>query len=339
MENYSNERQLANEDLKAIRKLLFGDENKYFPPAWIKYGLKFKYFPPYGLEQIKSGPCGVIASVAAHIIDELLYGSTRIILKDGLLRPTCVERKIALSKALTQIIWRARSGCEAIVAIKVTSEENGVENITVRTFSNEILLFESIKNNIGAFMQSGGISLFTYSLLLTRGIDKIISDMDFPDRLIGEDSYASQEIVNLILTGRAVSNVFNGNKELNEADSETVILKGIAKQSRIGFLSLSEYENNDQVGSYLKYPEHPIWVLNGNNHYLALFGTSRKILEDIYEEFHLFYTDSLSSHQEISLQINPKDGPAKETDELPTTIRCLLTRWPTATIKVNIIEK
>lgn len=339
METVSDERKLTDEDLKTIRLLMFGDENKDFPLAWIKYGLKFKPFPPYALEQIKSGPCGVIASVSAHIIDELLYGSARIVLKEGLLRPTYEERKMALSKALAQIIWRARSRCEAIVATKVISEENGAENIKLKTFSSDNLLFESIKMNIGAFMKSGGISLFIYSLLLTRGIEKIKSDMDFPDRLIGEDSYASQEIVNLIITGHAVTNVFNGNKELNATNSETLILKGIAKQSRIGFLSLSEYENNDQVGSYLKYPEHPIWVVNGNNHYLTLFGTSKKILEDSNEEFHLFYTDSLSSHQEISLQINPKDGPAKETDNLPTTIKCLLTRWPTATVKVKIIEE
>lgn len=338
METVSDERELTDEDLKAIRLLMFGDENKDFPLTWIKYGLKFKSFPPYALEQIKSGPCGVIASVSAHVIDELLYGSARIVLKEGLLRPTYDEKKIALSKALAQIIWRARSGSEAIVATKIISED-GAENIKLKHFSTDILLFESIRMNIRAFMKSGGISLFIYSLLLTRGIETIKSDMDFPDRLIGEDSYASQEIVNLILTGHAVTNVFNGNKELNGTNSETLILKGIAQQSRIGFLSLSEYENNDQVGSYLKYPEHPIWVVNGNNHYLTLFGTSKKIVEDSEEEFYLFYTDSLSSHQEISLQINPKDGPAKETDNLPTTIKCLLTRWPTATVKVEITKE
>lgn len=339
MDNSSNERELTDEELKSVSLLLFGDENKEFPLSWTKYGLNFKSFPPYGLDQIKSGPCGVIASVAAHVIDELLYGSARIVLKEGLLRPTHAERKRALANALTRIIWRARSESEAIVAIKVTSEDNGTEKIKVTTFSNENQLFEIIKIDIGSFMKSGGIRLFIYSLLLTRGIEKIKSDMDFPDKLIGEDSYASQEIVNLILTGHAVTNVFNGNKEINETDSETLILKGINQRSRIGFLSLSEYENNDQVGSYLKYPEHPIWVLNGNNHYLAVFGTSRKILEDTGENFRLFYTDSLSSCQEIRLEINPTDGPTTETDRLPTTIRCLLTRWPTATIKVKTIEE
>lgn len=327
------EKELADADLKSIRNLLFGDENKDFSPAWNKHGFCFKLFPPYRLEQMRSGPCGVIAAVAAHVIDELIFGSTRIVLKEGLLRPTLGERKIALSKALTQIIWRARSEYEDSVAIIVT--KNNKEKIIFRSFGNEETLYEYINTNITLFKKKEGISLFMYSLLLTRGIDKIKSDMDFPDTLIGGDAYASQEIVNLILTGHAVTNVFNGNKELGE----TVILKGISKQSRIGFLSLSEYENNEQVGSFFKNPEHPIWVLNGNHHYLVLFGTSRKVLEDTDKEFHLFYTDSLFAHPEISLEINPKGGPAEETDALPATIRCVLTRWPSAAIKVKIIDE
>lgn len=334
------EKELTAEDLKSIRLLIFGDETKDFPPSWSKQGFCFKSFPPYSLEQIDSGPCGVIAAVEAQVIDELIYGSKRIILKDGLLRPTFRERNRALSKALTEVICRARSGgCEAVVAIKVTSEESNTQKIKLLIFSNDDMLYEHINSNIGLFKTKGGISLFMYSLVLTRGIEKIKSDMDFPDRLIGEDSYASQEIVNLILTGQSVTNVFNGNKEIGGTNSETILLKGIDKRSRIGLLTLAEYEHNDEVGSFLKHPENPIWVLNGNRHYLVLFGTSRDILEDTDKEFHLFYSDSLFSHPEIKLEINPKGGPTQKINDLPATIRCVLTRWKTATINVKVIEK
>jgi hypothetical protein len=46
-------------------------------------------------------------------------------------------------------------------------------------------------------------------------------------------------MVNLLLTGRAVSNVFDGDKQL-----DGMALKGIQQRSTIGFLSLMEKYNN-----------------------------------------------------------------------------------------------
>lgn len=187
-ESSTVEKELEDNDLKSMKILLFGDEKEDFPSSWTKHGFCFKTFPPYRLEQVKSGPCGVIAAVAAHVLDELIFGSIRIVLKEGLLRPTFGERKLALSKALTQIIWRARSGCVAVVvANNVITEENDKDKIKLRNFDNEDMLCGCINTNITLFKKKWGIALFMYSLLLTRGIEEIKSDMDFPDKLIGED--------------------------------------------------------------------------------------------------------------------------------------------------------
>jgi ubiquitin carboxyl-terminal hydrolase MINDY-3/4 len=64
--------------------------------------------------------------------------------------------------------------------------------------------------------------LATYSLLLSRGLERVTADVDDAlgqrNTLIDRHGYASQELVNLLLIGRAVSNVFDGNKSLDDTE-------------------------------------------------------------------------------------------------------------------------
>ena len=77
-----------------------------------------------------------------------------------------------------------------------------------------------------------------YSIILTRGIENIKADMDLAGcTLINEHGYASQEVINLMLTGRARSNVHDGDRDLGD----NFILKGIETQSEVGFLTLFEH--------------------------------------------------------------------------------------------------
>lgn len=64
-----------------------------------------------------------------------------------------------------------------------------------------------------------------------------MSEMDDADVcLTGEYGYCSQELVNLLLTGRATTNVFDG-----EQDCGGKMLKGVSAKSRIGLLTLLEW--------------------------------------------------------------------------------------------------
>lgn len=75
--------------------------------------------------------------------------------------------------------------------------------------------------------------------------------MDLKDKaLLTEHGYASQELINVILVGRASSNVIDGERDLGD----NFILRGIHKQGEIGFLTLFEAYGYFQVGSYLKNP-------------------------------------------------------------------------------------
>ncbi|KYO01185.1 hypothetical protein PRSY57_0629000, partial [Plasmodium reichenowi] len=66
------------------------------------------------------------------------------------------------------------------------------------------------------FSSSTGVISFLYSVILTRGLHNVKNDMDDINHpLIGIYGHCSQELVNLLLTGRACSNVFDNNNVIN----------------------------------------------------------------------------------------------------------------------------
>lgn len=69
-----------------------------------------------------------------------------------------------------------------------------------------------------------GAILLVYSVILTRGLDSVKTDMDVEtNTLLNEHGYASQELVNLMLVGRACSNVHDGDKDMGD----NFMLKGL----------------------------------------------------------------------------------------------------------------
>ncbi len=71
-----------------------------------------------------------------------------------------------------------------------------------------------------------GCILLVYSVILTRGIDNIFNDMDMRENsLLKEHGYASKELINIMLVGKATSNVFDGDKDMGD----NFIIKGIHK--------------------------------------------------------------------------------------------------------------
>lgn len=87
--------------------------------------------------------------------------------------------------------------------------------------------------------------------------------------------------MNLLLIGEAVSNVFDGNLKMDESStdsspsSSSLMLKGVSHQSDIGYLTQLEALRYCQVGSYLKFPLYPIWVIGSSSHFTVLFSLNR----------------------------------------------------------------
>lgn len=116
--------------------------------------------------------------------------------------------------------------------------------------------------------------LFLYSVILTKGIENIRNEIqDTMEPLIDPvHGHGSQSLVNLLVTGHAVSNVWDGDRECSGMK-----LHGIHKQASVGFLTLMESLRYCKVGAFLKSPKFPIWILGSETH-LSVFFTKEMSL-------------------------------------------------------------
>jgi hypothetical protein len=138
-------------------------------------------------------------------------------------------------------------------------------------------------------------------------------------------------MVNLALTGRARSNVFDGVKDLGG-----LVLRGIDRRASIGLLSLFEHYENISVGSFLKQPQWPVWVVCSESHYTVLFSLERDHAgapppPSAGGVFDLYYYDELAKQrEEIRLTVDlTQRGPAPKAvgDLEPPINECVRTKW------------
>ena len=123
---------------------------------------------------------------------------------------------------------------------------------------------------LDCFRRPGGVLLLVISLIATRTISMIIEDFDDPidTRLTAQFGHCSQELINLLLTGQAVSNVFDNTL----SPSGDMVCRGIQSRPVIGYLTQLEAMRYCEVGGYYKMPLFPIWVVGSTSHFTVLFG-------------------------------------------------------------------
>ncbi|KAJ7993533.1 hypothetical protein DPEC_G00273390 [Dallia pectoralis] len=344
----------------ALKELILGSRTRCFNAEWRSQSFTFSDIPDlsYGILQKKGGPCGVLASVQACFLQKLLFecaGADSEILR---LRPSGAARTRCLALATAEILWRAGERKTATIAITTgrnhfttsgQARSDGVlEKITRIRVDNRKDLDVLVEQHIQQFGSGSlGCILLIVSAILSRSIDRVKGDMDVPtSTLIGAHGYCTQELVNLLLCGRAVSNVFNDNMELDSGNGNMTLLKGVSGRSDIGLLSLFEHYNICKVGSNLKTPRFPIWVVCSESHFSVLFGLEMELLSDpcVVQEFNLYYYDGLANQQkEIRLSIffpaaSGKSPAYQDSDLIPPLDLCIQTRWKDAIVSWNETE-
>ena len=99
------------------------------------------------------------------------------------------------------------------------------------------------------FSANGGVLLLVLSLLECRGLEKVKSDMDdSSSTLTSQFGHSSQELINILLTGQAVSNVFDNHVDMGGG----LICRGIQAQPAIGYLTQLESHRYCEVGAFYK---------------------------------------------------------------------------------------
>ncbi|CAL5032163.1 unnamed protein product [Urochloa decumbens] len=269
-----------------------------------------------GLVQHEGGPCGVLATVQAYVLKYLLFFSddlsnpevsnplytlgqrrfsqSSFVAGDDFSSLTDDRKTRALVHAMVEILFLCGTGRRAVVAsmarvnhgkndavlegLSVESAMDLHKVLRISTFTSRKDAFDILLANIPLFESRLGAMLFLISALLSRGLEYIQADRDDPSQplVTAPFGHASQEIVNLLLCGEAVPNVFDGKMDLGGGMS----LKGIPNNVEVGFLTLLESLNLCKVGQYLKCPKWPIWVVGSESHYTVLFALNPNVQEE-----------------------------------------------------------
>lgn len=342
-----------------LKMLLFGSASHKFNREWQQQAFTFCDIPglQYGLIQKKGGSCGIMASVQAHVILHLVFLESDSSTLYKRLSPSKQRQSEVLAEALANIFWKAGQECKATVVIPsmqsyytntTRCKTDGLtETLMLSSFTKYEELLSFVKMNVGQFELDGysGVVLALYSAILSRTVEGVKNDMDEPNnKLMGAHSYCSQDMVNLFLTGRARSNVFNDVMELENDTGPALVLKGIDCRQNIGFLSLFEHYESCQVGTYMKTPKYPIWVICSESHFSVLFCLKKELMNDwkVERRFELYYYDGLARQdQEIKLSIDTTNRffqPPSDNELVPPLDMCIRTKWKDAEIDWNGTE-
>lgn len=294
--------------LESLNGLLFGDDGDPLDRArWMEQDFHFRegHACGFGLEQNFGGPCGVLAVVQSFMLRYLLFGPGRD--KAGSIQELeslqTEELESSFGRALSEILTRSLPDVgteERCVNLVIGSKTDFPERMRCLRIQSDVVedVEAVIMQNLNFFLR-GDISVmcFVWSLLLSRQIHQLQEDRDDPSLpLVQRFGHSSQDLVNLMICGRAVSNVHDGLKVLGgrqgiscsteSLQEDSCVLKGIPSRCPIGFLTILEAMRYSKVGSYLKYPSNPIWVIGSSSHYTVLFSCDESVgkLSKLQEE-------------------------------------------------------
>lgn len=285
----SNGAEMSASTLSSVHHRLFGPNvHQADYERWLKQAIMFSNKPrtAFGLLQTFGGPCGILAPLQAYILKDLLFSSPPPAIQqddDVPFRFSHAQLNQALVNALTEVIHKVTPANSSYIL--VIGESSTV--FRQFEFSQVEQLRSFFANHLSSFHSPLGCIQLVYSIILSHRLDSFSAEMDDPSLpLLGEYTHCSQELVNLLLTGKAVTNVFDGKKVLsdNPAAADAMVLKGVEGEVDIGFLTILEALRYSVVGHFYKFPKFPIWVVGGSEHYSVLFGSDRRISEMSVEQ-------------------------------------------------------
>lgn len=167
---------------------------------------------------------------------------------------------------------------KALEGLSLESDSDFQKVLRVTTYTSMDTAVQRLEELVPLFQSRMGAMLFLISALLSRGLESVQADRDDPSQplVTAPFGHASQEIVNLLLSGQAVANVFDGRMDLGGG----MFVNGISTNVEVGFLTLLESLNFCKAGQHLKCPKWPIWVVGSESHYTVLFALDTKVQEE-----------------------------------------------------------
>uniref|UniRef100_A0A8C7DVR5 Ubiquitin carboxyl-terminal hydrolase MINDY n=1 Tax=Oncorhynchus kisutch TaxID=8019 RepID=A0A8C7DVR5_ONCKI len=243
-------------------------------------GMVFSETEHTALEQFEGGPCAVIAPVQAFLLKNILFNRE----SSNWRRITEEEQKAALCSTLAEILEQACSTSSTTSYCLVTWAKGQCPHTTTHTsltgaaLAAEDLGFERFHSKALRVFVCVHITLYsvcvcvcvtTFLFLSLQRIENIRNEIEDTTEPLIDPVYGhgSQSLVNLLVTGHAVSNVWDGDRECSGMK-----LHGIHNQASVGFLTLMESLRYCKVGAFLKSPKFPIWILGSETHLSVFFA-------------------------------------------------------------------
>eukprot|EP00602_Paraphysomonas_sp_CaronLab_P009261 CAMPEP_0185036198 /NCGR_PEP_ID=MMETSP1103-20130426/28780_1 /TAXON_ID=36769 /ORGANISM="Paraphysomonas bandaiensis, Strain Caron Lab Isolate" /LENGTH=580 /DNA_ID=CAMNT_0027573637 /DNA_START=29 /DNA_END=1771 /DNA_ORIENTATION=- len=258
---------------------------------WFSQGFQFADSPNFGLMQGHGGPCGILAAMQAEIMKDLLFCSDNNITDANIMSVDPNAIKHSFVTAAWNILHRCKTD-DAVYMVDPANESifdiPSCSKLVVHECYSEVMFHELFNKLMPQYRSECGCFLFLLSLILTRGASVIRDDMDDSETsLIGQYGHCTQELINLLLIGRASTYVFDGDLPFQgstSSDGESLVLKGVPHRPQVGYLSHLEALRYCQVGSYYKTPEFPVWVIGSSSHFSVLFSLDKRLNEESREE-------------------------------------------------------
>lgn len=314
-ENVSNGND--EETLRDIRNLLWGNAVKEDVFKRWAQGFYFSKYEPTALVQTEGGPCAIIAPVQAFILKQLL-SECDIITWSNIDPKQCdqlliIALKEIIKQAAGDVVPRysivymdcndrlternekqeekgkderlQQDEAENFGGDQVESESSkSLHILNSNVFHSELRIFRTnsleevegfLTQQLDMLKHKFGVLVFLYTVIATKGITEIHSEMSDPMESMIDSTYGygSQSLINLMLTGRAVSHVWDHDQNIGGLK-----LRGIDKQNSIGFLALLEHLRYCEVGTFLKAPSNPVWVLGSETHLTVLFSKDKRLV-------------------------------------------------------------
>uniref|UniRef100_H2YTQ3 Ubiquitin carboxyl-terminal hydrolase MINDY n=1 Tax=Ciona savignyi TaxID=51511 RepID=H2YTQ3_CIOSA len=247
------------------------------------------------LIQHAGGPCAVIAPVQGILLKNALFEPAG----NGSMPTLYEQRNIKFIQTLFEILTQFETEkwflcCQSLRQkssnleedVAATSQTINEKCVSLSIFHDSIKLLhcsnkESLKTllseNISEFYSMFGVVKLLYSIVLSKGINNILNEMDNPEISLVDPihGHGSQNLINLMICGQAVSNVFDGDRDVGGLK-----LRGITNPVSIGFLTLLEQLRYLKVGNLLKRPLYPVWLVGSETHLSLVFSLDTTLVEE-----------------------------------------------------------
>eukprot|EP00035_Acanthoeca_spectabilis_P009958 m.175295 g.175295 ORF g.175295 m.175295 type:complete len:467 (+) comp14888_c0_seq1:39-1439(+) len=243
-------------------------------------GFRFVDSEPAALKQEAGGPCGIIGPVQAFLLRRLIYVPREGTDGKAINWRSPPDIDLYLIDALLDILTQCGAELARPVVLATIAEGKEVRSVAdlhsaVRfdPYDDRASASTALRASLEQYNGEYGVLLFLYSAVATRGVEAVEGDQGLElDALISLPfGHANQSLVNLMLVGAAVQHVHDGVQDVG------VPLRGVSAQPEIGYLTILEQLRYVSVGSFLKNPRHPIWLLGSETHFTVLFSLDARL--------------------------------------------------------------